>query len=130
MKKIALTILGFLFLASGAIGLVIPIWPTTPFVLLAAACFSASPNLRAKIMRIRFFRDYIESYQVGNGLERKTVIYSLAFLWTMLALSAFMMKRLWALPLFAIIGVSVTVHILHIAKPRAKRKRLCRNVAS
>lgn len=124
MKKIVLTALGFVFLAFGAIGLALPIWPTTPFVLLAAACFSFSPRLRARIMRISFFREYMEGYEKGHGLQPRTVAHSLIFLWSMLALSAFLMKTWWILPLFAAIGTGVTLHILHIARPREKRKRL------
>ncbi len=129
MKKIVLSALGFVFLAFGAIGLALPIWPTTPFVLLAAACFSLNPQLRSRIMRISFFREYIESYENGHGLQPRTVAHSLAFLWTMLALSAYLMKTWWVLPLFAIIGTGVTLHILHIAKPRKRRKRLRGEVA-
>lgn len=110
--------LGFLFFAAGALGAVLPVLPTTPFVLLSAACFSGSPRLRARVLRIGFFREYYESYRTKRRLSRKTVGVSLAYLWGMLLLSMLLTRRLWLALLLAAIGAAVTVHILWLAKGR------------
>lgn len=118
IKVLLLTAVGFLSLALGAIGLLLPVWPTTPFVLVAAGCFSGTPRLRAKLLRISFFREYIESYQAKTGLSRRTVTVSLSFLWGMLILSALLVQAAWLRLLLAGVGAAVTAHILWIAGAR------------
>lgn len=119
LKTILLTGAGLLLLALGAIGLFLPVLPTTPFVLASAYCLTCNPKLRARIMRIPFFREHLENYQSHRGLPRGIVVRSLGFLWGMLALSAFLLRSGWmALGLMAI-GAAVTAHILWIAKPKA-----------
>ena len=118
IKIILLTVIGFLFLILGMIGLFIPVWPTTPFILVAAGCFSSAPKLRARIMRISFFREYIENYQERKGISRKTVCSSLLFLWGMLLLSSLLIGTRLMVCILLGIGVAVTVHILWIARAR------------
>ncbi|MCL2356193.1 MAG: YbaN family protein [Defluviitaleaceae bacterium] len=43
VKHLLINALGFLLLGIGAVGLFVPLLPTTPFVLLAAVCFSYTP---------------------------------------------------------------------------------------
>lgn len=116
IKIILLTGFGFLFLGLGAIGVLLPVWPTTPFVLLSAGCFSCTPRLKAQIMKIRFFREYIENYAGKTGLSRKTVIISLSYLWGMLLLSMAIVQKTWITILLTSIGAAVTLHILWIAR--------------
>lgn len=111
-----LIVAGFILLALGAIGLFLPVWPTTPFVLGAAGCFSGNERLRAMIMKNGFFREYIENYQNHQGLSKKVVVSSLGFLWGMLTLSAIMISAMWSTTLFLIIGIAVTLHILYMAR--------------
>jgi len=120
IKVILLTGCGFLFLGLGAIGLLLPIWPTTPFVLVSAACFSCTPRLRAEIMKIGFFREHIENYESRTGLSRKTVAISLSYLWGMLLLSMLLMQKLHGTLLLLLIGAAVTSHILWMAKARER----------
>ncbi|MEA4970991.1 MAG: YbaN family protein [Candidatus Pelethousia sp.] len=122
IKTILLTGLGFLFLGLGAIGLLVPVWPTTPFVLLSAACFSSTPRLRAKIMKVPFFREHIENYENRTGLSRKTVAVSLGYLWGMLLLSMLLIRKAWIIGLLCAIGAAVTIHIFCVAKARCGKE--------
>lgn len=118
LKRTLLLAAGFVMLAFGTIGLFLPVWPTTPFVLVAAACFAHNPRIYARMLKIPLFREYIESYREGKGLSKRTVTKSLTLLWGMLALSAFLLKSIWAAVGLAAVGAAVTAHILSIAKPK------------
>ena len=118
IKKIVLTILGFIFLGFGAIGIFLPVWPTTPFVLVAVACFSFNPVLKAKLMKIEFIKEHSVNYKERTGLKKKTVIASLALLWISMSVSIILTDKGWLTILLALIGVAVTIHILCIAKPK------------
>lgn len=120
MKLFLLAATGFVLLGLGAIGLVLPIWPTTPFLLAAAACFSCMPRLRAWLLKLPVFGEHIRNYQTRTGLARRTVVLSLIFLWGMLALSCVFMQPLALRLLLALVGAAVTAHIIYVSRPRAK----------
>lgn len=110
--------LGFVFFAMGAVGVVLPVWPTTPFLLCAAACFSCAPKLRKKMMEIPFFGQHIRNYQDRKGLEKKTVTVSLLFLWIMLMLSCIVIGNGKITLALFLVGGAVTMHILYMARPK------------
>jgi len=115
VKTIVITILGFIFLGLGAVGIVLPVLPTTPFVLLAAICFSAGNNRLAGWLRqSRIFGPYIENYRTKQGIELKLKVFSIIFLWAGLAVSIFLTQTLWLTIALIIVGIGVTIHLLHI----------------
>lgn len=123
VRSILLAVAGFILLAIGAIGVVVPVLPTTPFVIAAAGCFAATPSLHRRVMAIPFVSEYIRNYERGGGLSRRTVAVSLTFLWIMLAASSFAVRKVWVIFILAVVGIAVTVHIVLIAKPQKKRKK-------
>jgi uncharacterized membrane protein YbaN (DUF454 family) len=105
---------GGLFLVLAGIGLFLPVWPTTPFVLVAAACFSVYPPLYQRILRIRFFREYFDAWSRGKRISRNTRAKSLIWLWAALVLSMVLVNKPWLYILLACVGVIVTWHLLTI----------------
>lgn len=120
-KNRLLIALGFVFLLMGTIGIFIPVLPTTPFVLLAAGCFTSSKRLSTWLEKSKLFGEYIINYRERNGLSKITVIKSLSFLWIMLMVSILYIHSPWATILMPCIGIAVTSHILVIAKPKEKK---------
>jgi uncharacterized membrane protein YbaN (DUF454 family) len=105
---------GTISLALGLIGIFVPLLPTTPFLLLAAACYaSSSPALSRWLMTNRWFGNYLRNYREGRGLTAKVKVISVLSLWLTLAWSAFFVVPVLAgkLALLAI-GIGVSVHLL------------------
>ncbi|WP_350339229.1 YbaN family protein [Zhongshania aquatica] len=72
------TALGFMFIALGLIGAVLPLLPTTPFILLAAGCFSkSSARWHRWLLSNRFFGPCIERWESQRCVNCKTKIVSL-----------------------------------------------------
>ena len=113
MKKAVLFLSGWTLLLLAAIGVFLPILPTTPFVLLAALCFScSSEKMHRFLLKSRLFGPYIENYRTGRGVPAAAKARGIAMLWLLLAVSAFAMRKAWATAMFAVIGIGVTIHLL------------------
>lgn len=118
VKTFFLTVSGFLLLGLWAIGAVVPVLPTTPFVLAASACFAGNSALRARMLKIRFFREHLTNYQQRTGLRAKTLIKSLSVLWAAICICIIVVAKLWCTLLLLCVGVAVTAHLLCIARPK------------
>ncbi len=118
LRRALLIAAGTLSLALGALGALLPVLPTTPFLLLAAACYiRSSKRLYAWLLGNRLFGEYLKRYRAGEGLPLSFKLWTLALLWLSLGSSAFfaLPERLWWLRLFLLaIGLAVSAHILHI----------------
>ena len=68
-----LWIAGSVSLVLGIIGVVLPGLPTTPFILLAAACYAkASPTLHAWLLNHRWFGPMLRDWESDRSLTRRT----------------------------------------------------------
>jgi len=116
-------IAGTICVVLGAIGIVLPILPTTPFLLAAAACYyKSSPRMHRWLLNNKWFGEYIRNYQEGKGLTIKTKITALTVLWITIVFSTvFMLNRLLpaqlVLPMQLImiaVAIAVSTHILRL----------------
>ncbi|MBR5602622.1 MAG: YbaN family protein [Bacteroidales bacterium] len=113
--KIILTILGLLSLTLGIIGIFVPLLPTTPFLLLAAACFfKSSKSLYEKLINSKHLGRYIRDYRENKRIPLRAKVFSLSLLWTSLIYCIFFVASglLWLQILLAVILVGVTMHII------------------
>ncbi|MFH5880925.1 MAG: YbaN family protein [Candidatus Izemoplasmataceae bacterium] len=112
-KRILFIFLGSLFLTLGTIGIILPLLPTTPFLLLTGYFYAkSSDRLYQWLIHHKVFGIYIYSYITYKAIDIKTKIGAIILLWTTLSLSSYMMYNLYLTMLLGIIGLGVTTHLL------------------
>jgi uncharacterized membrane protein YbaN (DUF454 family) len=116
LKKGLLIFAGTAFTATGIIGIFVPILPTTPFLLLAAACYlRSSRRLYNWLLGNRFFGAYVRNYLHGRGMPRKVKIATIFLLWITITCSIiFAVQALIIRIILLIVAIGVTVHIMLI----------------
>ncbi|MDR0728575.1 MAG: YbaN family protein [Prevotellaceae bacterium] len=104
---------GVLAVALGVLGMFLPVLPTVPFLLLATFCFARSaPKWKDKLLHHPFIGKPLRDWLQYKGIRKKEKIFSVAFLWASILLSAYFVELLWIRILLLIVAVAVTVHIL------------------
>jgi hypothetical protein len=114
LGRLLWTALGTLFLGIGIIGIPVPILPTTPLLLLAAACYiRGSPRMYRLMMTNRYFGRYLKDYSEGRGISRRAKAVALAVLWGFIGLSALLTTENLIIRLALIaVAASVTLHLI------------------
>ncbi len=115
-KKFLLILAGSFSLILGLIGIVVPLLPTTPFLLLSAACFfKSSDKLYKKLISNKYLGSYIKNYREKKGVPRKIKIVAISTLWATILFSAIcIINLIWFKILLLIIASAVTYHILKL----------------
>jgi uncharacterized membrane protein YbaN (DUF454 family) len=89
---------GWLSFSLGAIGVVLPVLPTTPFMLLAAACFAkTSPRFHKWLLANPVFGPLIKNWQQERYIEpitklRALIIIAATFFVSILLVNATSLK--------------------------------------
>lgn len=87
VKYICLAI-GLVAVVLGIIGMFLPMWPTTPFLLLAAACFvRSSDRLYTWLLEHEHLGCYVRDYMSGRGIPLKAKRVALGTMWVTSQLS-------------------------------------------
>lgn len=74
--------LGLTFVGLGAVGVVVPGLPTTPFLLLAAACFArGSTRLEAWLLRDPLFGPLIKEFRANRAVPLRAKALALTLMW-------------------------------------------------
>jgi len=110
-----LATLGMVALLLGVIGVFLPVLPTTPFLLLAAALFfRSSPRLYSWLLEHPHLGTYIKNFREYRAIPLRVKIVSVSLLWITLLNCAIFVAESWFLRLFFIVlAVVISAHILH-----------------
>ena len=121
LGKPILIVTGSLCVALGVLGMVLPLLPTTVFLLAAAWCFSkSSTRFHTWLLENRILGRYIRAYQEGTGMTPRDKAIALVTLWLGIGTTAiFFVDVLWVRLLLLAIAVGVTVHLVRLPTARA-----------
>ena len=114
--RVLLIIAGTFSVGLGVIGIFVPLLPTTPFLLLAAACYArSSKRFYNWLLKNRWFGNYIKNYRDGKGIPLKVMVVSISLLWLTIIFSAFfIVHNIYIRIILILIAIGVTTHIISI----------------
>ncbi len=105
----------FISLALGLIGIILPVLPTTPFVLLAAGIFSiSSPERAKKLEQSKIFGSYLRHWRTHQGIPLRIKIRAIVSVWIGLIVSIVIAQSKVVLIILPIIGIIVSLHLILI----------------
>ena len=116
LVRVLFFVAGSILLALGAIGVALPVLPTTPFLLLALACYCrSSERMTYWMLNNKYFGNYIRNYKEGKGIPLKTKLFAITILWITLVYSAiFIIPILIAQVILFGVAVAVTLHLIRL----------------
>ena len=114
-KKAVLVAAGSVCLALAVLGVFLPLLPTTPFLLLASACYvRSSERLHGWLMGNRMLGPYIRNFKERRGIPLRGRIVTVVLLWLPLLYSVYRLDLLWLEALLVVMGVTWSVLILRM----------------
>ncbi|MGO1712126.1 MAG: YbaN family protein [Senegalia sp. (in: firmicutes)] len=123
MKKAILIIIGSISLVLGSIGIILPVLPTTPFLLLSLACFvKSSDKLYRFILNNKYLSPYVADYMSGNGIPKKAKRRAILLIWITIGFSVIFIidKAILRIMLLTIASI-VSIYILTRKTPATNK---------
>lgn len=113
MKKIMLLIIGSIFLVLGIIGIILPVIPQVPFLLVACGCFiRSSPRIRAWFIRTKIYQKYLKNIVEKREMSRMSKwIYCGSFSLSLGVAGYFLREHIWCL---VCLGGSWLIYVYYI----------------
>jgi len=114
-KRLLLLVTGWVSLILGIIGVILPLLPTTPFILLSAWCFSqSSKRFHDWLKQHKYFGPMIEDWQSDKGIPKKSRNRAIIFMWCVMVLSIFLVSKFWATLMLVCIGACVSIYLFRL----------------
>lgn len=117
--RILLLTIGSISVVLGVVGVFLPLLPTTPFLLLAAACYvRSSPRFYNWLVSHPVLSKYLLAYLDGNGIPKKAKYYTLATMWLTMSVSAFIVPLWQVQVLLLCVALGVSTYIWRLPEPK------------
>jgi uncharacterized membrane protein YbaN (DUF454 family) len=114
--RAACVIGGGLCVGLAVLGVILPLLPTTPFLLLAAALyFRGSKRMYHWLLNNRHFGHIVRDYRSGQGIPRRAKVYAIALVWlTIGATATFAISAPWARLMLVAVALGVTLYLVRL----------------
>ena len=116
LVRALLLVAGTISVALGVVGVLVPVMPTTPFLLLAAACFArASPSLYRRLIASPRFGPLIVEWRHHRSIPWRTKLVAMALMAISLSTSIVVFVRpAWVQAVLGLLGVAVLLWMYRI----------------
>jgi len=116
LVRIVLIVAGTFSVALGILGIFVPVLPTTPFLLLAAACYArSSQRFYDWLLNNKYCGNYIRNYRERKAIALRGKVLTLALLWATIGCSVmFAVEILFVRVFLIVIAIGVSIHIFSL----------------
>ena len=116
LTRAILVIAGSVFTGLGLLGIFLPLLPTTPFLLLAVACYAkSSKRCHFWLLDNKWFGSFIKDYHEKKGITLRVKIISISLLWISISYSVLLViGNLFVSSIMVIIALGVTVFLIDL----------------
>lgn len=110
---------GWVTFVLGIIGLLLPVVPTSPFMILSAVCFlRSSPRFYHWLTDHPVFGIYVRYYLSGEGMPERVKLTAITLLWIMMLVTALLIiEQEWLSTLLLSIAMLVSIYIVGLPEP-------------
>lgn len=113
--KIVLNIVASIAVVLAILGLFLPLLPTTPFLLLASACYArGSTRMHRWLLQNRLFGETLRNYENSKAIPLRAKVVALLLLWSSMLFSIWTVGQPALKAMLVVIGVGVTVFLLRM----------------
>ena len=121
--KVVLIILGFISMGIGIVGIVVPILPTTPFLLLASFFFAkGSKRFHDWFISTKIYKKYLESFVKSKAMTLKNKFTILLPVSCMLIITFICVNNLYARIVLVILFIGKYLYFFTQIKTIAKEE--------
>ena len=107
--------LGLFFSTLALVGAFLPVLPTTPFLLVAAACFArSSPAFHKRLLANRAFGPYIAQWQREHTVPREAKLKAYGLLAVSFSTSVYLLEETWVRVVLIAVGCCLFVFLARL----------------
>jgi uncharacterized protein len=113
--RAAYVVAGTLCLVLGIIGIFVPVMPTTPFLLLASACYlRGSERMHRWLLSHGRLGKYIRDFEEGRGIPARAKVVAIAMLWISITFAVEFVGHAIAAIAMVLVAGAVTIYLVRL----------------